>query len=91
MAQATSGPSQFALPEGEVNVRPVRWVPLELDISTEFDEVLHELARQNNHTVGEVLLRAVALYYYLSNRVREGKRVGVAREGQDLEAEITGF
>jgi len=79
------------LPEGEADPRPCGWVPLELDISIELDEAMRELARENNHTVEEVLLRAVALYQLLSRGVREGKRVGVARAGQELETEITGF
>jgi hypothetical protein len=91
MSQGTSGPPRVALPEGVADNGVSGWVPLELNISTELDELLRELARQNNHTVEDILVRAVALYHLLSQQARAGKRVGVAREGQELETEIKGF
>jgi hypothetical protein len=91
MSRGAQEPLRVVPPGGEAVTGPCGWVPLELDISTELDDSLRELVRKNHHTVEDVLVRAVALYRVLSEVARKGKRVGVAREGKDLETEITGF
>lgn len=90
MSQSTQGPPQVGLHE-ETDTETRGWVPLALSVSTEFDQTLRELAARHNGTFEDELMQAVAVYRFLSDQAQEGKRVGVAREGQELETEIRGL
>ena len=66
-------------------------VRLSLAVSKEVNETLEELASSTGTTKSDVLRRAIALMEVAARAKKEGKRLGVAGEGQTLETEIVGL
>ncbi len=60
-----------------------------LNVSSEFNRALEELAARNRINKGDVINMAVGILKFLSDQTRQGKKVGVASPGQELETEIT--
>jgi hypothetical protein len=91
MTQPTEKPTKISLPDPDKETDPNGWVRLVVNVSKNLDESLEELAAESGKSVGDILLRSIALYQYLSEAHKRGKQVGVAGEGQPLEVEIVGF
>ena len=62
-----------------------------LSVSPELDQVLNDLARQEGKDLSDILAQAILLYHSLFQAHQQGKRVGVAAEGDRLETEVVGF
>ena len=66
-------------------------VAYSLRISRDLNSLLTELARETHSTKGDVLRRALVLMEVAVDAKRRGRKVGFAREDQELEQEITGL
>ena len=62
---------------------------LRLGLSPELNNAIEELAMRNRMNKADVINMAVGILKYLSDQRIEGKKVGVASPGQELETEIT--
>lgn len=60
-----------------------------LNVSSEWNRAVEELALRNRINKGDVINMAVGILKFLSDQVRQGKKVGVAAPGQELETAIT--
>lgn len=68
--------------------KPIR---LSLDVNPALNEALEALAARNNGNKSDVLRKAIAIYQVAVRAADEGKRFGVAAEGQELATEIVGI
>ena len=66
-------------------------VRLSLDVSPQLNDVLEDLARRTGRSKSDVLRQAIALIQVASNARSEGKRIGIAEEGDQLSTEIVGL
>lgn len=73
------------LPEKDEKVR------ISLDISTELNEKLQEMARDIHGTKSDVLRKSLALMQVALQATKEGKKIGIAEQGEQLTTEIIGL
>lgn len=66
-------------------------VRLSLDITTELNEVLNDLAAKTGGTKGDVLRKAIGLMEIAVAAKSEGKKFGIAEQDQPLATEIVGI
>jgi hypothetical protein len=64
---------------------------LVLGLSPEMNERIERLALRHRMNKANVLNLAVGVLNFLTEAVDEGKHVGIATSGQELETEITGL
>jgi hypothetical protein len=62
-----------------------------LGLSPEMNETIERLALRHRMNKADVLNLAVGVLKFLTEAVDEGKHVGIAAPGQELETEITGL
>lgn len=66
-------------------------IRLSLDISPEANTLLEELAQEVGTTKSEVLRKAIVLMEVAVGAKRQGKKFGIAENGQTLATEIVGL
>jgi hypothetical protein len=66
-------------------------VRLTLELNPALNSALEELVAQTGGTKSDVLRKAIAIFQVAVRANREGKRFGVAAEGQELATEIVGI
>lgn len=66
-------------------------IKLSLEVSTEINETLEELAKTTATTKSDVLRKAIALMRLAVKAQREGKKVGIADATQELRTEFVGL
>jgi hypothetical protein len=88
---AMSSPQALKARLPEPEAQGPDWKQITLSVSPELGESLDEMTRGEQKSLSDILVRAISLYRFLSQAHQEGKRVGVAAEGDGLETEITGF
>lgn len=66
-------------------------VRLSLDVSPQLNKVLEDLAKRTGRSKSDVLRQAIALIQVASNAKREGKKIGIAEESDQLSTEIVGL
>jgi predicted transcriptional regulator len=66
-------------------------VRLSLDISSELNSLLEELAASIGGTKSEVLRKAIALMQVAVEAKKQGKKFGIAEKDQPLATEIIGI
>jgi hypothetical protein len=94
MATARSSPTTVeeaieVLFPGAINPREDTFLLLRL--SPEMDRVIEELMKHSALAKEEVINMAVGFLKTAADAIDEGKRVGIAREDQELEVEFTGI
>jgi predicted transcriptional regulator len=68
-----------------------RSIRLSLDVSVELNAKLQELAAKTGRTKSDVLRCAIALMDIAVQASEAGKRIGIAKEGDELATEIVGL
>ncbi len=66
-------------------------VRLSLDISTELDSLLEQLAAATGSTKSDILRKAIALMEVAVEAKRQGKKFGIAEKDEQLTTEIVGI
>ena len=66
-------------------------VRLSLDVSSELNKKLEELANETGATKSELLRKAIALMEVAVEAKRRGKKFGIAESGEQLTTEIVGL
>ena len=59
-----------------------------IDLGTEFNDQLTEVAKQRGMTKADVIRRAVATYVVLSREAKNGYRVTLTKEGETVQKEL---
>lgn len=62
-----------------------------LGLSEEMNCIIEDLANRTGDSKADLLNQAIGLYKVISDAFREGKRVGIAADDQELETEFVGF
>ncbi|UFP97070.1 DNA-binding protein [Gloeobacter morelensis MG652769] len=62
-----------------------------MDVSPELDQVLEEIARQEQTTKADVLRRSIALMQVAVKAKRQGLKFGATDQDQVLKTEIVGI
>lgn len=68
-----------------------RTVRLTVDVSQDLNALIEELARSSHTSKSEILRRSIALMDFAQKAKREGKKVGAARQDQELVTEVVGL
>jgi predicted transcriptional regulator len=66
-------------------------VQLSLDVSPELYQTLNSLAQQLNGDTADVLVKAISLLKVAVEAEKEGKRIWIANQNQELDTEIVGI
>lgn len=66
-------------------------IRLTLDVSSELNDVLQSIADAEGCSKSDVLRRAVVLMKVVKEANSQGKKVGIASEGQSLQTEFVGI
>ncbi len=66
-------------------------IRLSLDVSPELNELLENLAASTGGTKSDVLRKAIALIEIAANAKRDGLKLGLAEQNQELKTEIVGI
>lgn len=91
MQIANENPSEArAHPYGQWQLAPdgSGRVQLTIDLSPDLNATIERLALETESTKADVLRRGIALYMLAVDARKEGLRIGLAKEGQELETEI---
>jgi predicted transcriptional regulator len=64
---------------------------MNLEMSPEANGALEKLSEMMNVSKSEVLRRAIRFTEYMAEAQHKGKKIGVVREGSELETEIVGL
>jgi hypothetical protein len=66
-------------------------VQLSLDVSPELYQTLNSLAQQLHGDTADVLVKAISLLKVAVEAEKEGKKIWIANQNQELDTEIVGI
>jgi len=66
-------------------------IKLSVEVSPELYETIERLAKKGHESKSDVLRKGIALMQVAVEAKQEGKRIGIAAQGQPLEKEIIGI